>query len=131
VVILAACYLAGVITVTEVSNVPVRNGPEMARLAPNPAPSPDPSPSTVPPVSAIELEWQALDSPGPRPDLFRRAGDQYLKETGDFQSALRCYRSALDGGSETELTISPEDSWLLIELKTAKQKERLYARNGS
>jgi hypothetical protein len=130
---LAACYLAGFGT---------------ARLAPEPAPDQ----STVQfrdellpldvairrfkqkfgaaasaPVSPREQEWQALDSPEQRPEAYREAGDRYVAEEGDYQSAVRCYREALDAGSDKDLAVAPEDNWLLIALKDARQKEKRYA----
>jgi hypothetical protein len=73
------------------------------------------------------MEWRALDSTEPRPDLFRQAGDQYLADD-DLESAMRCYRGALENASEEDLQISPNDNWLFIELKKAKQKEKQYAK---
>jgi hypothetical protein len=76
------------------------------------------------PTSPVALEWQALDSPQPRPDLARQAGDRYAAEEGDYQSALRCYRDALDAGSDRDRAIQPNDSWLLMVLKNAREKEK-------
>jgi hypothetical protein len=118
---LAACYAAGFGT---------------ARLATEPAPEPRPTATgglkqlklpieaLQPPASPLEREWQALDSPEPRPDAYREAGDRYVAEAGDYQSAVRCYRQALDVGSERDLAIKPDDSWLLMVLKDARQKEK-------
>jgi hypothetical protein len=62
--------------------------------------------------------------------LFRRAGDRYLEAEGNVASALRCYRLALDLASESELAVAPEDTWLLIALKDARQKEREHGARG-
>ena len=122
---LAACYAAGFGT---------------ARLATEPTPTPGtaviaakktmPDKETAPPAvfaSAQALEWQALDSPEQRPEAYREAGDRYVAEEGDYRSAVRCYREALDAGSDRDLTIAPEDNWLLMALKDARQKEKRYA----
>jgi hypothetical protein len=127
---LAACYAAGFGT---------------ARLAPEPAPDQravlfrdEIQPPHVAigqfrqtfgaaasaPVSPREQEWQALDSPQQRPEAYREAGDRYVAEEGDYQSAVRCYREALDAGSERDLAIRQDDSWLLMVLKDARQKEK-------
>jgi hypothetical protein len=118
---LAACYVAGFGT---------------ARLATEPAPEPQPEPRTtaasrlkplgirLPSVSARDREWQALDSPEQRPEDYRAAGDRYVAEEGDYQSAVRCYRDALDAGSDKDLAVKPDDSWLLMALKDARQKEK-------
>jgi hypothetical protein len=80
-------------------------------------------------LSALALEWQALESPSRRPDLFRKAGDRYLEDNGDVESAVRCYRTALDLGTSEDARVSPTDSWLLVSLKVAKQKEMINAIN--
>jgi hypothetical protein len=125
---LAACYAAGFGT---------------ARLATEPTPTP----STVvvaddgsrpheglmppaPPASPLAQEWQALDSPEQRPEAYREAGDRYVAEEGDYESAVRCYREALDAGSERDLAIRPDDSWLLMVLKDARQKEKRDANSN-
>lgn len=118
---LAACYLAGLGT--------ARLGTESLPNHPPPAATggketPDESTTATAAVSPLALEWQALDSPQPRPDLARRAGDRYAAEEGDYQSALRCYRDALDASSDNDLAIQPGDSWLLMVLKDARQKEK-------
>jgi len=133
VVALAACYAAGLLTMRLV--LPGTNHPKMAQETPPPVEK-QPAPAPVVERSAkqdqvppLTLEWQAVDSRVKRPDLFRRAGDRYFEEDGDLQSALRCYRSALDGASEQDLTISAEDNWLLMALKEAKQREKRHAKS--
>jgi hypothetical protein len=124
---LAACYAAGVLA-------PPPAVPHMDRSADFARGDPEatvPLPAEAPAVakdrSALALEWQALDSTDGRAELFRKAGDRYLEEWGDVPSALRCYRSALDAGD----TIGPDDSWLLMALKQAKQKEKRDANTDS
>jgi hypothetical protein len=118
---LAACYAAGVLT--------------MHGLAPH-APPPEithqpepPKKEVAPQASALALEWQALDSPRPRPDLYRQAGDRYLDDENDFESALRCYSQALDAAGEADRVVAVEDNWLLMTIKNARQKEKRYAKS--
>jgi hypothetical protein len=112
---LAACFAAGLFT-GRLGNEPVPV-PET-----RPAPQAQSEPAPAPPP--VVVEWQAADSKEPRADLYRQAGDRYLEEDADYQSALRCYRGALDAGSDKDLAIAPDDSWLLMVLKDARQKEK-------
>ena len=77
--------------------------------------------------AAVLLEEQAFDSPQDQAVLYRTAGDRYAETEGDVQAALRCYRNALDAGSDQDLTIEAEDNWLLMVLKDARQKEKQNA----
>lgn len=79
------------------------------------------------PETALAMEWQALDSEERRPDLFRKAGDEYL-QANDVKSAVRCYKGALDGASDDELKVTVNDNWLLMSLKEAKLEEKRYAK---
>jgi hypothetical protein len=92
--------------------------------------APEPLPSDGKVSSALALEWQAIDSPERRAELYRRAGDLYLQENNDVPSALRCYRGALAAGTEKDWTFSPDDNWLLAAAKQERQKETLHAKNG-
>jgi hypothetical protein len=62
--------------------------------------------------------------------LYRRAADRYLEEEGDVGSAVRCYGRALDEGGGRDLAIAPGDSWLLMVIKNARQKEKDDANQG-
>jgi hypothetical protein len=117
---LAACYLLGLGT-ARLAREP--NPPMQVTVQPTKQPAPRPAQPAVAP-SPLALEWQALDSPEARPELARLAGDRYATEEGDYQSAVRCYRDALDLGSGKDLAIAPGDSWLLMVLKNARQKEK-------
>jgi hypothetical protein len=132
---LAACYLAGILTMwmkpsSEVSQ-PAAVAPHQntdTQTSARPATPEQESPSNAqPPESALALEWQALDSLKNRPDLFRLAGDMYLQDN-DLESATRCYRGALEDASDQDLKISVNDNWLLMSLKQAKQEEKRYAK---
>lgn len=128
-----ACYGGGLASSRWISS----RAPEQGQviIVPPPSPAP-PAPKKVEPLEAaragspVELEWQALDHPDRRWELYRRAGDLYLNESGDLQAALRCYRGALDVASAKDLHVSVEDSWLLMALKEAKQKEKNHASTG-
>jgi hypothetical protein len=97
-------------------------------VAVRPADTPPESPSPVEESSPVALEWQALESDQPRPDLYRHAGDLYLS-ANDVAGALRCYRSALRLSRGTDLEFNANDSWLLMTLKAERQKERRDARS--
>jgi hypothetical protein len=86
--------------------------------------------SPAPQLSAQRLEADADQSTARREAAkrYRAAGDRYAA-TNDFESALRCYRQALDAG--TDLTISPDDHWLLMTLKADRQKEKTDANPDS
>jgi hypothetical protein len=113
---LAACYVIGFGT--------GRLGREQVPTQSAAPPGERPTEASLSASSALDLEWRALDSPKPRPDLARQAGDRYAAEEGDYPSALRCYREVLDAGSDRDRAIAPGDSWLLMVLKDARQKEK-------
>jgi hypothetical protein len=132
---LAACYLAGVLTMwmwpgseanQTVATAPAQSPPTQANLAPS-APEPKNPTMAQPPETALALEWKALDSMEKQPDLFRLAGDKYLQDN-NIESATRCYRGALQGASDQDLKISVNDNWLFMSLKQAKQEEKRYAK---
>jgi hypothetical protein len=111
---LAACYVAGMLTVYDFR-------PETSPPAPRPiAPSTSPSRAGT---SALALEWRAIDHPEQAGTAYRAAGDRYLAENADPGAAARCYGSALSAGPAEDLTIDPNDSWLMMAIKDARQKE--------
>src|SRR5262249_10074514 len=80
---LAACYLAGLCTMRlgapsagDNATAVTRSGPAVDQNR-----QPEPPPKAV--VSALDLEWQAIDSTDRRAELYRRAGDKYLEESND------------------------------------------------
>jgi len=124
---LAACYAAGVLTTFWLAPRRV----EVVQVQPAPAPAPETQPAPVAPAatdvdatSAVALEWKAFDADKPRPDLYRQAGDRYMQEKADPESAVRCYGQSLDGASDKDLAISPDDDYLLMVVKAARQKEK-------
>jgi hypothetical protein len=113
-----------------------RQAPGVVRPQPRPLPAPKSAPTPRPPEpdrapTALALEWQAVDSPVRRPELYRTAGDRYLTENGDLQSATRCYRSFLDLCSERDRIVSVDDTWLLMALKEARQREKRHANSNA
>jgi len=128
---MAACYAAGVLTMWSAprhADVPTTSP---IADAPRPLSQPEPSRST-PTLSPVQLEWQAIDQRHGGADLYREAGDRYLNEAQDVESALRCYRNALARGGKEALAISPDDSWLLVALKSAHStgKNNVYRLAG-
>jgi hypothetical protein len=121
---LAACAGAGLLTVHGVAPRGARPVVQRHPVERQERPAPVPAPS------AVALEWQALEGPGRPAELYRQAGDRYLDEEGDPDSAVRCYGHALDAGGARDLAIAPEDSWLLMTIKAARQKEKDDAKQG-
>ncbi len=110
----------------------------VARFVSPPAPRPAPEgPVATRPAEpdaglpAVVLEWRAFDRPEQRADLYRRAGDLYVRQENDLEAAVRCYGNALDAGTNADLEIKPEDEWLLMAIKDARQKEKGHAKSGS
>jgi hypothetical protein len=83
-----------------------------------------------PDVPVTVVERIAAQSTDQRSQLYRRAGDRYLVDMGDIESAMRCYRRALDTGREQELVVASDDNWLLIALKQARQKEKDHGKSA-
>ena len=124
---LAACFVAGMGTMTfwrnsappasqEQLDSPVAAEKEQVALVTRHA-------RHEPPPSLLELEWRAFDSSDNRAALFFAVARRYFEEQHDFDSALRCYRQALDVASKEDLAIRPDDNWLVMALKEARQKE--------
>jgi hypothetical protein len=135
---LAACYVAGVLTVywlgpRRVERVVVERWSSPEPEPPSSTPQPAPVKPAVPdakPASAVALEWKAFDADQHRPEMYRKAGDRYMNQDADPASALRCYGQSLNGSSDADLAISPNDDYLLMLVKNARQKEKDHAKNG-
>jgi hypothetical protein len=115
---LAACFAVGGVT-TDLF------------LAPRHPADPKPELIVTPPAAeqeptAIVLEDRAVQSGGERAALFQQAGERYLRDEDDLRAAVRCYGHALDTGTDANLSIRPEDDWLLMALKHARQEERRH-----
>jgi hypothetical protein len=127
---LAACYAAGMASMYWLTPL---TPPQVVIVEKIPETTPAPPPPTlqVPretESSAVALEWEAVESPDKRVECYRRAGDQYLAESNDTESALRCYRQMLNAASNDDLAISPDDNSLLMALKSARLKEKRNAK---
>ncbi len=136
VAVLAAVYAAGLATMWYWSRDREPPRPQVVERERPPAPEPPAPPPTPPtesdpyrhdPPERLE-QWAFIATGEKRAELYRRAGDGYLRRD-DVQSALRCYRRALDGGTPADLAIRADtDTWLLMSLKMARLKERSDAR---
>lgn len=125
---MAACFVAGAGTLWLVQQRTAPEQPPMVAKAPEEIKTP--SQRIIRVESPDMLERQAALARGERcVDLYRRAGDGFL-ERGDDIAALRCYRRSLDNTRPNDLVVRPDtDSWLLMSLKMARQKETNDARN--
>jgi hypothetical protein len=113
---LAACYVAGLATMYGFRPAPPTHAlPAVTAVTP---------PESSEQDSATALEWKAVDHPDEEAALYRGAGDRYLADENDPKDALRCYSNGLDAGGGDSLAINPSDSWLLIAIKDARQKEK-------
>jgi hypothetical protein len=135
VVALAACYAAGVLTmrllakptIVEAAPIVIERVVEREQKPVQVSEKPNrPAPAEAAPT-ALALEWQAVESENNRAELFRRAGDRYLNDENDPESALRCYKNALNAGADPK--VSPDDNWLLTSIKNAQQEEKRHANN--
>jgi hypothetical protein len=133
---LVGCYLLGLGTMRLWTATPsattatVRLSPGGQSMPDTPAPTPARSaqrPNENREVPAFVLERMAQSSEEHRADLYRRAGDGYLAN-GEFESAVFCYGRSLDAGSEKDWRVTKDDNWLLMQLKTARQEEKVYAK---
>jgi hypothetical protein len=114
--VLAGSFVAGVLTLAALLPPPPSALP-VARTAPKVV-----ADAVAPTVTAVDLEWQALERPTQAAALYRRAGDDYLRRAA-HADALRCYGNALDEGTPHDLEVTSDDSWLLIAIKHARKKE--------
>src|SRR5262249_30662723 len=116
---LAACYLAGLLSAGWLGRPPAPPAPGARARRPGRGGTKSPGDSP---------ERQAA-GPARRADLYRQAGDLFATQQGNLQAALRCYSRSLDEGTAADLAISPADHWLLMAIKDARQKEKVYAKN--
>jgi hypothetical protein len=124
VVALAACYGAGLMTMRLL--MPSENS--SAAVAQGPKPAPAPAPPAPEPLLAVER--RAEQAPDPEcAALLRQAGRRYLEEESDPEAALRCYSKSLDAGTRDEAKFSPDDDWLMMAIKNAREKETRHANN--
>jgi hypothetical protein len=139
---MAACYLAGLatmrlITASRPANEPgpLTQTPAQAVVSPGdnvPAVAEDfPRDRSTADLPATVLERLAEIAPDENfRDLYRQAGDRYMREPGDVAAALRCYRHALKFAPPQALVSGENDNWLFASLKQAKLEEFQHANNG-
>jgi len=132
---LAACFLAGVLTTRLFSSPQIVHEIEYvsapAESKPDTLAPPSEKPTKEEKLTALALEWQAAESPDRSAELNRLAGDRYVEEENDLESAVRCYKRFLAECTREELEITPKDNWLLVTLKNARLEERRNAKSNS
>jgi hypothetical protein len=129
---LAACYVAGIFSMRLLQPAPaVERQTDYVYVTVEPKRETHVTPVPEQPVSALTLEWQAVDDPEHAPELNRRAGDRYFADENDLASAVRCYKRFLSACPDKELEIAPQDNWLLVTLKNARLEEKQHAKNNS
>jgi hypothetical protein len=118
---LAACYAAGLLSAHWLAPLPQGVKLSVVEYRPTAGPKSPEAPGL--------LERQARADAARRSALYRRAGDLYATEQGDLEAALRCYGRSLDDRPAEDLTIAPSDHWLLMAIKDAREKEKVYAKS--
>lgn len=97
--------------------LPVAEIPDPPLPPKNDPPAPAPSPAD------LELVAEQTAEKAEAARRFREAGDLYLREYADYRAALRCYRNFLDEADPADRAVAPDDTWLLISLKRAREQE--------
>jgi hypothetical protein len=83
------------------------------------------------PASAAEYRAEQADGVEQAREYFA-VGKRYAEETGDWNSALRCYRNALDADPKQAERIDVDnDDWLTMALKLDRQKEKDNANHAN
>lgn len=94
--------------VTEYVAVPV--------VLPSAEPTP-PAPVEYVTAEQIELQAEQAADRATAAARYREAGDRFLADRNDSPQAARCYRLYLMRAGPDALTVTADDSWLLIALK--------------
>jgi hypothetical protein len=125
VIALAACYLAGMMTIDF-----LRSQPEPVKAGVLQA-APQRMVAVIPVEAPRAVELRAEQSERPeQAQVYFTAGKRYATEAGDWDSALRCYRNALDADPKQAEHIDPDnDDWLTMALKLDRQKEKENAKH--
>jgi hypothetical protein len=126
VIALAGCYLAGLATIhwLRPRPAPERIVVEVVRIVPEVKPT---APAWPEPLRQLELRAEQAEKTE-QAQVFFAAAKRYATETGDWDSALRCYRNGLDADPKQAERIDPDnDDWLAMALKLDRQKEKDYA----
>jgi tetratricopeptide (TPR) repeat protein len=123
---LAACLAAGMLILDAVRNRPESVRVEIVRMS---------TPAKVVVVvaqPAQEAELQAEQVTSDQAQAYFAAGQRYASELGDWDSALRCYRNALDADpAQAEHIDVDNDDWLTLALKLDRQKEKDNAKHAN
>jgi hypothetical protein len=77
------------------------------------------------PRDAHGLEWAAFDAAtdAERAKLYFQAGDLFLDQYADCESAVRCYSQAIRCCSPQERQVTRNDNWLVVAIKSDFPKE--------
>jgi hypothetical protein len=110
---LAACYAAGALTTLWLR--PVTPAPAVVRGEPAPQPHNE-KPEADRPAVPDKVVPQLV-----------KAADHALATDGDPLAALRGYTKAIDEGGADALAISTDDSFLMMAIKKAREKENAHA----
>jgi len=125
VIALAACYLAGMVTIDFLRSRPESIKVGVLHVVPQRV-------VVILPVEApraVELRAEQAERPE-QAQVYFTAGKRYATEAGDWDSALRCYRNALDADPKQAEHIDPDnDDWLAMALKLDRQKEKENAKH--
>jgi hypothetical protein len=116
---LAACYVAGLLTMHLLTPA----APAVAIIEARPT---EPAPGPIDPPVVVQHPSEPAN-PSERAALLRQEGDRHLNEEHDPEAALQTYGNALNVGTDDDAKFSPDDNWLLMAIKNAREKE---ARNG-
>jgi hypothetical protein len=113
---LAACYVAGVLTqrwLEAATPVPrtTESGPPEVR--------PDIPPAPV----AVAQDPVKPASDRDRAAQLRHEGDRFLNEENNPEAALHSYAESLNTAAPEDTRFSPDDNWLLMAIKSAREKE--------
>ena len=88
------------------------------------------TPEVAKAVSGPDLELQAEQADGAASwSLYKSAGDVFLRDQ-DYANAARCYRLFLIRSGDAALSLTPDDSWLLMFLKNAAYQEKSYVQKS-
>jgi len=122
---LAACYLAGLATIDVLRS---RTQPVGVGIVPT---KPERTIVLVPVERPGDVELRAEQAQAAeQAQVYFAAGRRYAKEAGDWDSALRCYRNALDADPNQADRLDPDnDDWLAMALKLDRQKEKENAKH--
>ena len=94
--------------------------------AETPTHNPDPDESLLQRARQLRLEGAYEEAAA----LYREAGDRFLADRNDSPQAARCYRLHLMRAGPDALTVTADDSWLLIALKQDQREANRNVHEG-